>query len=642
VTDKGQLTTGEVQFWLSEASSCEERQKVELRNRNGYPFLINYFEGISKIDPQQTGEIQYPHVSTGVRYSIINEYFPSTNSLISEIMYQNPDILVEALKPQAEEDAPLMKSALAYAFDKGDALIENRVALFDMLYAGYCAVEVDQLPPEKKNITPSIDEPNAGTEQQPRSIFEKLITKTKELISPEDAEKNLSAMLPPMEANFSTVQGTYFRRYDPLDVPLDWRAERLRERRYNLKKVWMSKAEFDAKYPQFKDRVNAEENKFDYAKHELLAHNRKILLYEFQVRLKGNQYKTIVISPQVKTVEVDCFVRPYIANSFNMKIGTLHKYGKLYPISFSQVNRKMQDELEGYIRHLMDVAERNIPKQIVDRNKVKQDGQDALRSRFVNDLVLVDGNTAGVVTPLQPTMVSSENKELLSIFQDQKNKLWSVSEARLSGRSQVQFATDLSIQEAGFQQRNFDIQEGLRHLIQEEMDTVKDLIVEFWDGEVFLKVTGSDKTKWYEPQTVPNPNNPNESMVINPLTDELTGDYSIKIDIASAGRPNRQQQLAQMVAFMEKLVLFRPILIEQGKDINVDEVKRISKEFGWNPDKIFVAHNPSLNPTVPTVGGETISPEENARRQTEAEARLNGGAGNNLPMPAMRGNIPAQ
>lgn len=610
------LSVAEVKFWLSEASSCVARQRVELVQRNNYPFLINYYEGV-EVDAQN------PHIASNQQMAIINEYFPSTNSLISELMYSSPDILLEAMKPQAEEDLPLMKSALTYLFDKGNGLIENRIALFDMLYAGYCAVEVDQLNTKKETEE---EEPQEIQEEK-ASVFDKFKKGFKKALDPDQAERILAQMSPQIESNFSTVQGTYIRRYDPIDIPLDWRAERLKDCRYRLKKVWMSKAEFDVRYPKYKNQVDTEEEKFEHSKHLSSLHNSKVMLFEFQVRLKGGVYRSIIISPHVLTNEIDMFDRPYTTDDFNIKIGTLHKYGKLYPKSFAQINKTMQDEMNEYVRHMKDVAERNVPKHVIDKTKVKIDGKDALRSRLVNDLVEVDGNTTGAVTPLQPTQVAYENKELLSIFQDQKNKLWSVTEARISGRSQAEFATDLAIQDQSFQQRNVDIQEGLRFLIKDELNTGKDLIVNFWDNEVFLKVTGSEKMDWYEPVLVADPENPERQIVDNPLTDLLVGDYSVDIDIASSVQPNRSQELQRMFFFMTQLVQIRQLLIDQGKDINIEEIKRISKEFGWNPDKLFVEHQPQMQPNVPTAGGETISPEEDAGRQAEAEARVDEGAG---------------
>ena len=609
-----QLTTAEIQFWKSEAESCENRQRLQLIQSNNYPFLINYYEGIEKTDAL------HPYVATAQRYSIISEYFPNTNALISEIVYQNPDILLEATNPSAEEEMPLMKSALIYFWDKANGLVENRVALFDMLYAGYCAVEVDIMPAQNKKE----DITAIAEREEPKGIFDKVAGAIKKALNVDEAEENLAKLSPPMETAFATAQGTYIRRYDPLDVPLDWRAERIEDRRYNLKKVWLSKAEFDAKYPKFKNRVDAQELRFEFSKHDMVMHNRKVLLYEFQVRMKGNEYMTIVISPSVNTEEIDMFTRPYATNGFNMKIGTLHKYGKLYPKSFAQINKKMQDEMNHYVRHLMEVAERNIPKYVIDKNKVKVDAKEALRNTNVNDIVEVDGNTTGAVTPLQPTQTSYENKELLAIFQDQKNKLWSVSEPRVGGKGQTQFATELAIQEAGFQAKQIDIQEGLRMLIQQEIETGKDLIATFWDDAIFLKVTGHPKMQWYEPKLSPDPNNPDKQIVLNPLTELLTADYDVKIDISAALRPNREAQLQRMIAFMTQIVAIRSLFQSQGKDINIEEIVRISKEFGWNPDKLLIDYQPAQQPTVPTATGETISPEEDARRQAEAEARVVG------------------
>jgi len=130
---------------------------------------------------------------------------------------------------------------------------------------------------------------------------------------------------------------------------------------------------------------------------------------------------------------------------------------------------------------------------------------------------------------------------------------------------------------------------------------------------------------WYEPVMVQDPQNPDRQIIENPLADLLTGDYFIDIDIASSVQPNRSQELQRMTFFMTQLVQMRPVLIEQGKDINIDEIKRISKEFGWNPDKIFVEHQPQMQPNVPVATGETITPEEDASRQAEAEARVGGG-----------------
>lgn len=611
----GKLSPGEIKFWLAEAKSCEDRQRIELIQRNNYPFLINYYEGFEEVDTK------YPHVGAGQKLAIISEYFPNTNSLISEIMYQNPDIIVEATKPEAEEGQPLMKSALQYGFDKADALLENKVALFDMFFAGYCAVEVDHLTDENAKKSLNLIPDEEQMEKNQTGIVQKIVNKIKKAMSPEEAEENLEKEAPVKEEAFGTVEKTYVQRWSPLDVPLDWRARNLKERRYSLKKVWMSKAEFDAKYPSFKDKVTTESS-FDFAQHEEAVHSKKVLLYEFQVKKKGNEYWTIIVCPTITNEEIDIFKRPYTTNGFNMKIGTLHKYGKLYPISYAQVNKKIQDEMNHYVKFMMEVAERNIPKRLYDKNKVKVDGLAALESDKVNDYAPVDGNPTGVVQEVQPTNVSVESKELLGIFQDQKKKLWSVSDTRLGVKGQEQFMGEMEIQEAGFQGKQVDIQEGLRVLIREELDTFKDIIVEFWDEPFFLKVTSGNKPSWYIPRMGPDPNNPTRQIVLNPLTDLLTGDYFINVDISSALRPNKERRKQEIIGFL-KILLDPGVLAyiqSQGKTINIEELKKAAREFGFNPETLLIDYAPPQPPMAGAgAGGEQLTPEEDARRQAIAE-----------------------
>ncbi len=613
----GKLSPADIKFWLAEAKSCEDRQRVELIQRNNYPFLINYYEGIEQIDAA------YPHVGTAQKLSIINEYFPNTNSLISEIMYQNPDIIIEALKPEAEKGQHLMKSALQYGFNKADALIENRVALFDMFFAGYCAVEVDHLTEDngKKSLTLIPDEEQMIKNQQ--GMMQKAINKIKQALNPEEAEENLAKEAPDKEESFGTVERTYVQRWNPLDVPLDWRARNLKERRYNLKKVWLSKAEFDVKYPNFKDKVTTESTNFDFATHEQAVHSKKVLLYEFQVKKRGNEYWTIIVCPTITSEEIDIFKRPYATNGFNMKIGTLHKYGKLYPISFAQINKKMQDEMNHYVRFMMEVAERNIPKRLYDKNKIKD--LSALESTAVNAYTPVDGSPTGSVQEVQPTQVSIENKELLAIFKNQKEKLWSVSESKIGGKSNANFMGEVAIQEQGFQNKQIDVQEGLRHLIREELDTFKDIIISFWDGQFFFKVTSGEKPFWYTPQMGQDPNDPSKQIVLNPLTDILTGDYDIDVDISSSLRPNKERRKAEIVDFLK--FIFQPGILQfiqsQSKTLNIEEIKKISREFGFNPETLLIDYTPPAPIAVPGAGGapgeEQLTPEEDAKRQAIAE-----------------------
>jgi len=591
----GKLTPIELKYWIEEARQCEERQKHEVVKRNNYPFLINYYEGIEKIDPTS------PYVSTATSYAIINEFFPNTNSIISEIMYQNPDIITEATKPDAVGNEKLMKSALAYGFDKSDAIVENRVALFDMLFAGYCCVEVDHMPKDDETAfnTPSMEEYNGR-----QSALENIVSKVKGLFSSQDVEDKEALESPKKEEGYATNEKTFVRRWNPLCVPLDYKAEVLKDRRYNLKKIWLSKADFDAKYPNFKDKVYpSEKDEYDYSKFSQQNYTNKILLYEFQIRRKANEYYNLCIAPGYGKSEIDYYPRPYATNGFNMKIGTLNKYGKLYPIALAQINRKLQDEMNNYVKFMMEVAERNIPK-FVASSDIKSEAESALRSKEVNDIVYVEGSPVNKVVPLQPTNVSVENKELLAIFRQQKEKMWNVSEARLSGKGDAKFMGELEIQEAGFQASKGDIQEGLRDLIKQELETLKDIIVNFWDGEYFFKVTGGQKPEWYIPQIAVNPLT-GQPMVQNALTDILTGDYEIKVDISSALRPNKERRKKDVIEYLTWLVspAVFGYLQSQGKTINVEEFKKAGENFGFNADTLLIDLQPLPVP------GQEVAPE---------------------------------
>ena len=563
------LTQGELKFWESEAKSCIERQKRELIQRNNYPALILYYEGF------EMSEVFYPHITTEQRLSIINEYFPNTNSLISEIMYQNPDLVIEALKPQAEGGEDLMKAALTYAMRKTGMLEENKLALFDMLYAGYSAIEVGHIidTDELREI------PSETQINERQGIIERLLQPR----DAEDAEKKLAIEKAGEYEAYSTNENTYVRRWNPLKVVFDWRAERLKDMRYILKIVELSKAEFDTKYPEFKDKVTTSDDKLEYSMHDDQKYTRKIKLYEFQIRKRQNEYWNLIICPGYAKSEIDYFKRPYTTNGFNMKIGTLHKYGKLYPIAMAQINKKINDELNHYIRFIMEVAERNIPKYTVDKSKRVDIA--ALRSKNVNDIVEVDGIPSNAIHAIQPTNLSIENKELIAMFKDQKEKLWSVSESRMKGRSDAQFATELEIQEAGFQTRQADIQEGLRSLIQDELETVKDSIITFWDGAHFFKITGGEKPVWYEPQI-----DPITGMVLNPLTDILVGDYDIYVDISTALRPNKERRKKEIIEYLTWLTSpsVMQLLLSQNATINIDAIKKTAKDFGMSPETLII------------------------------------------------------
>lgn len=589
------LNKPEIKYWQEEVSHCLRRQNTELRRRNNYPFLKLYYEGINRnpgIDPHVSGPGS-DHLA-----SIINEFFPNINELISTIMFKNPDFIAEATKPEAEPAQNLMEAALTYGMRKTDALTENRVGLFDKLVAGFSAIEVGHTTERDENT----NIPDEKTIESRKPMLEKLKDKARKLRNPKDeeeAEEQFESEVPDKKFAHATNEGTFVRRWNPLNIPLDWKAKRIKDMRYILKRIEMSKAEFDAKYPKFKDKINTggDVDRFDHTdEHDNQLHSKKVILWEFQIKKRAvgggnNEYWNLVIHRDFAESEIDYYKRPYVSNDFDIKIGTLHKYGELYPISTAQINKKMQDEMNSYVRHMKEVAERNVPKYEVDQDRVGQGGVEALQSDKVNDVIFKKGPLP-VATSLAHTTVAPENKELIAMFDKQTRKGWKVSNAQLQVESGVEFAEELKQQQQSNLVSSIDIQEGMRLDIQAQMEGMKDIIANFWDGEYFFKVTSRAKPIWYTSGNIlPNPAAPGTFMVENDLTNVLTGDYYIKVDITSALRPNKDREKQEKISYLTWLTnpANTQLLALASLMVNPEVIKKSSKDFGFNPETVLVS-----------------------------------------------------
>ena len=559
------LTQEQASFWLAEIKSSEERKIEELKKKNHYPDIIKYYEGEQNSDrgTPMAGDKQK-------KLANLNEYHPNTNALINQILYQNPDVTAEATKPQAEEGAPVMKSAVQYAYDKLEANDENKLATFDMLYAGFCGVEVNhQVERPKPQQEGVIEKFGAFLTGQDKTEAEM----TKDMVSQEDM--------------YSMNEETYIKRWNPLNFGFDYRADRVKEIRFVYKIIRYTYAEFIEKYPDYQGKIKTG-GVVPYSHQADDKYNKLVILYELQLKKKKNVYETIVLAPSYPHESLDRFERPFTTNGFDIKIGTLDEYGALYPKSRAALNKPVQDDINEYVSFMMEVAERNIPKRGYNSTKVKVDGIDQLNNNKVNANVPVKDGNPNDVWPIPHTNVSIENKELIGMFEKTKERLWGISASRLQGSADVQFATELQIQEAGFQEKTLGLQMGLQKLIRAEVNSLKDIIVTFWDNEVFFKITGEQKPTWYEPEIGVNPLT-GESMVLNPLTEILTMDYDIKVDIVSAFKPNKERRKKEIIEYLTWLVqtVYPVLLMPQGLTINVEEIKKSAKEFGFNPENLI-------------------------------------------------------
>lgn len=575
------LSFDDVKFWLDEIESCKERQRLELISRNQYPLVISYYEGEMSRDQNE----QTPTTTDRIKkLAMINEYFPNVNSLIAEIMFQTPEITAKPLKPTAdpvapgmqpinlEDNAEIMKSAITYGYEKYDFQTENKIGLFDKILAGYSAIEVNHITERP---------PTQATQKESKSLVESVkgLFKT---------EEQLEKDLPPKELS-EVKDETFVRRWNPLDILLDWRAGRIRDLRYIIKITRMSQAEFKAKYPNFAG-IASPDHPLPFSKHKRQEHSKAITVYEIQQK-KKDKYETFMITPSVAHQEIDWFERPYTTNGFNIKIGVLHQYGVLYPVSFGKINKALQDDINNYVTHMMEVAERNIPKRGYNVNKVNEDTLTKARNSKVNEYIPFNGGPESVWA-IPHTNVSVENKELLAIFKDHKQKLWGRSEARLEGGApDVKFAEQLKTQEAGFATQNIDIQEGLRRDIKAQLNTLKDIIVTFWDQPMWFKITGAAKPTWYVPDIRVTAEG--KQILINPLPDILTRDYEVDLDISTALKPNKDRRKAEVIEYLTWLAqTAAPILQLHGKIISLDAIEKTAKDFGLNPKSLLVDLTP--------------------------------------------------
>lgn len=579
------MERSEILYWFAEIKACEDRQRKDLIEKNCYPDMIRYYEGKLIYNPSAPDSRDKEHDA------VINEFFPNTNSIIADIMYKFPEVAVEAKKEEAELTADLMKAAIEYAVRKTEALDESRLALFDMIYAGFSALEVGHMV-DGEGYTAQTDmaqpEPNGGVLGQVKEFIGKFTGGTEQATA-----QKVEADYAPPEERYGTTEKTYVRRLDPLNVLLDYRAERIKDMRYIIKKVTMSKTEFDNKYPEFADKVQDNSSgRIDYASHANKDHCTAITVYEIQVRKKGGVYTNICLTLGVKDQALKEYDRPFVTEGFDIKIGTFHKYGRLYPVSIARVNKYINDRQNSYTRYMMEVAERTVPK-IVAVGEVSEKAKEAILGPRVNDLIELDKGTQ--IAGIEYGKVSNENKELLQIFAQAKEKLWSVSESRLAGKSTSEFATEINIQEAGFQSRQGDLQEGLRDVLQQVLGEIKDIIKQLWDGEYFFKVTGKEMPEWYASQTGMVDGQP---LTVNPLTDELIGDYDVTVDITSSMRPNKEKKKKDMTEFLA-FMMSEPVtmmLQANGLQLDANFLKKSVQEYGYNPEVVFAQAAPMMPP----------------------------------------------
>jgi len=91
-----------------------------------------------------------------------------------------------------------------------------------------------------------------------------------------------------------------------------------------------------------------------------------------------------------------------------------------------------------------------------------------------------------------------------------------------------------------------------------------------------------------------------QPMTLNPLTDQLLGDYDVTVDITSSMRPNKEKKKKDLVDFI--MLMLNPavqqLLMSGGLILDANFLKKSVSEFGYNPEVVF-----SQAPAPPEMAG---------------------------------------
>lgn len=590
-------------YWKKEVTASIARQKSEFIDRIGYDELVRYFEG-------EQGKPSW---------TIVDEFSPAVTSVISSVYYQNPTVTVESGSPESDDMVhpammyllthpdfrpfrltDLMRSSLIYGMKKAGMKEEMQVGSFDLMIAGYVCAEMNVT--SQADEAPTSDGPNVEQRQNP--IFDSVMGGIKQIgstimgaISGNNESKSDDevavevAQTTQKDIRTDSTDQTYCKRWNPLDILFDPRAQVWRESRWVGKKVRMSVAEFNAKYPKFKGRVPIGDknlNDMAYSNHEREENRKAVTLYELEIKKKGPRNCVLVMHPSLDE-SIDYYERPIVSNDFAMKYSCIDKYGKIYPMSRGKKAKRPQDDINHYMTIQFEHIDRAQRKVAVYVDGLTESGKAAQRSSDV--YAIVDKKTPQPVYEVMPApSVVPENKEVVAKSIDSLNKQIGTTELAKTGESQNDTLGQDQLQTQAFQVNINSVQDALSDLCNELLDELKDIIMQTWDGEDYFKVTGiKGGDAWYSPE-------------MGPLADLLIGDYQVNVNIASASRPNPMKDREEIMQMTELLMKIDSsgFFMAHGKRLSMEPFNTLVKTFNQNPEMVFEDFTPQpLEPQSP-------------------------------------------
>lgn len=633
-----EMSPNELKYWQKEVQASLKRQKVEFIDRIGYERLIEYFEGMQGKPT----------------WTIVDEFSPAISSVISSVYYQNPTVTVEAGTPEADgmvrpslmyllqnpdfrpfKLTDLLRGSLVYAMKKAGMKEEMQIACFDLMLAGYACIEANVTTESEEQEPSDGMVPEQDDKQNP--ILDSIMGGIKQLGAvfggqkAEDEKSDDAVAEEVVETTQKDIRTdssnqTYTKRWNPLDILFDPRAQVFRESRWVGKKVRMSVAEFNAKYPKFKGRIKAGDDQtpdIAYSQHESEENKKGVIVYELEIKKRSDRNCILVLHTSIKE-PLDYYERPIISNKFAIKYGCVDKYGKIYPMSRGKKAQRPQDDINHYMTIQFEHVDRAQRKVAVYMNGLTEAGKAAQRSSDV--YAIVEKNVPGSVYETMPApSVVLENKEIIAKATDSLNKAIGTTELQKTGQSQNDTLGQDQLQVQAFQVNVNSVQDALGDVADEVVDELKDIIMQTWDGEDYFKVTGiKGGDAWYSPE-------------MGPLADLLVGDYEANINIASAARPNPMKDRQDQVEYAKfvtqpDMVAFAAM---HGKRPSMEVLNTLAKKFDQNPEMVYedlqpepMMGGPQLPPPnqiPPTPNAQLVEPE--GGQMSEGAAQFSGGQG---------------
>lgn len=600
-------------FWKSEIRSSLKRQKTEFIDRINYNELVRYFEGL-----------QYPGNKSLL--AIVDEYSPAILSVITSVYYQDPTVQVEAANPQADgmiqpslmyliqnpqfkpfSLVDLLKGSLSYGMIKSGMKEENQIATFDLMIAGYACVEVNHNSVNQEApTTDKMSNPMADAMQGATSMIGSFVDGAKKMLGMGDnASKNPQEVeeevMRDTQSNLRTdfTDKTYCKRYNPLDILFDPRADVFKESRWIGKRIRMTVSEFNAKYPQFKDQVSASSNEtyeLQYSEYNNKDNKKGVTLYEVEIKKNGPRNCVLVFHPSLDE-PVDYYERAIITNNFAVKYGSIDKYGKIYPMSRGRKAKGPQDDINHYMTIQFEHVDRAQRKIAVFMDGLTESGKAAQRSADV--YAIVEKSTPQPVYETMPApSVVPENEMIVLTMKDSINKSVGSNNLAKGEKSDNSTLGQDEIQQNQFQVNINSVQDALQDMCDQEIDELKDIQQQVWDGKDYFKVTGiQGGDAWYDPS-------------MGPLADLLVGDYTVRTNIASSARSNPmkdRKDLMEVTTFITS-----PLIVQfaqmHGKIPSMEPLNNLIKQYNMNPEMVFE------QAPLPPQGMPGLPPNANAQQ----------------------------